>query len=175
MHWPASCVHNLAAVPLLPNSCVCFSVVLRSLALPNIIQAHCRCPISGPLLLRPGRPFCAEEGTPQCFLLTPKLLPDLPFSPDVTVLQIMNGPQIGSIARGFTPVRKSNCLRTASMLSQAAQQAAALQIGGTGADWPLTEQLRGALEYHAVLRTDMTAIGNQCQFTVCPVHSGSAV
>jgi len=31
-------------------------------------------------------------GTPQCFLLTPKLLPDLPYSDSVTVLQVVNGP-----------------------------------------------------------------------------------
>lgn len=37
------------------------------------------------------------EGTPQCFLLTPKLLPDLPFTPDITVLNIFNGPQIDSV------------------------------------------------------------------------------
>jgi hypothetical protein len=34
------------------------------------------------------------EGTPQCFLLTPKLLPDLPFTRDITVLEIFNGPSI---------------------------------------------------------------------------------
>lgn len=44
--------------------------------------------------------------TPQCFLLTPKLLPDLPFSEDVTVLQIMNGVHIGDIANGF----RKDCL-----------------------------------------------------------------
>ncbi len=32
--------------------------------------------------------------TPQCFLLTPKLLPGLHFSPNITILQIMNGPHI---------------------------------------------------------------------------------
>jgi len=42
------------------------------------------------------------EGTPQAFLLTPKLLPELPFSPAVTVLQIMNGPHIAGVATGFT-------------------------------------------------------------------------
>ena len=41
-------------------------------------------------------------GTPQCFLLTPKLLPDLPFNKDVTVLQIMNGPHIKEVASSFT-------------------------------------------------------------------------
>ncbi|KAF6257582.1 hypothetical protein COO60DRAFT_1219288 [Scenedesmus sp. NREL 46B-D3] len=32
-----------------------------------------------------------REGTPQCFLLTPKLLPDLPFTEDITILNIFNG------------------------------------------------------------------------------------
>ena len=39
--------------------------------------------------------------TPQCFLLTPKLLPYLPFSDDVTVLQIMNGLHISAVANGY--------------------------------------------------------------------------
>jgi chromosome segregation ATPase len=38
---------------------------------------------------------------PQCFLLTPKLLPGLPFSADVTVLQIFNGAHIADVAAGF--------------------------------------------------------------------------
>ncbi len=43
-----------------------------------------------------------REGTPQCFLLTPKLLPDLPFGPNITVLNIFNGAQIGAdVARSF--------------------------------------------------------------------------
>jgi chromosome segregation ATPase len=40
--------------------------------------------------------------TPQCFLLTPKLLPDLPFSSKVTVLQIFNGTLIKEVAQSFT-------------------------------------------------------------------------
>ncbi|KAI8465259.1 MAG: hypothetical protein J3K34DRAFT_92112 [Monoraphidium minutum] len=32
-----------------------------------------------------------REGTPQCFLLTPKLLPDLDYSASITVLMVMNG------------------------------------------------------------------------------------
>lgn len=36
---------------------------------------------------------CAE-GTPQCFLMTPKLLPDLQYSTDITVLVIQNGSNI---------------------------------------------------------------------------------
>ena len=44
------------------------------------------------------------DGTPQCFLLTPKLLPDLPFTEDITVLNIFNGPHIEpAAARGFGP------------------------------------------------------------------------
>ena len=31
-------------------------------------------------------------GSPQCFLLTPKLLPSLHYSDEVTVLNIFNGP-----------------------------------------------------------------------------------
>lgn len=42
-----------------------------------------------------------EPDTPQCFLLTPKLLPDLPFAKEVTVLQIMNGVHIKDVATGF--------------------------------------------------------------------------
>jgi chromosome segregation ATPase len=40
--------------------------------------------------------------TPQCFLLTPKLLPDLGFGSQVTVLQIFNGSLIKDVAQGFT-------------------------------------------------------------------------
>ncbi len=35
-----------------------------------------------------------KPDTPQCFLLTPKLLPGLPFERAITVLSIMNGPGI---------------------------------------------------------------------------------
>ena len=41
------------------------------------------------------------QGTPQCFLLTPKLLPDLPFSADCTVLSIVNGPLLSRLALPF--------------------------------------------------------------------------
>ena len=41
-------------------------------------------------------------GTPQCFLLTPKLLPDLPFSDDVRILNIFNGPWVSEVAQSFT-------------------------------------------------------------------------
>ncbi|KAL6755028.1 P-loop containing nucleoside triphosphate hydrolase protein [Haematococcus lacustris] len=39
-----------------------------------------------------------KPGTPQCFLLTPKLLPGLPFTPEITVLTIMNGAHIDRTA-----------------------------------------------------------------------------
>jgi structural maintenance of chromosomes protein 5 len=35
-----------------------------------------------------------REGTPQCFLLTPKLLPDLELTKEITILNIFNGTQI---------------------------------------------------------------------------------
>ncbi|KAL6778911.1 SMC5 [Auxenochlorella protothecoides x Auxenochlorella symbiontica] len=45
----------------------------------------------------------SRPGTPQCFLLTPKLLPGLPFNEAVTVLQIMNGPYITDVASSYSP------------------------------------------------------------------------
>ncbi|ONK78463.1 uncharacterized protein A4U43_C02F19040 [Asparagus officinalis] len=36
----------------------------------------------------------SQENTPQCFLLTPKLLPDLEYSDACSILNIMNGPYI---------------------------------------------------------------------------------
>ncbi|GAQ80931.1 Structural maintenance of chromosome protein SMC5/Spr18 [Klebsormidium nitens] len=41
--------------------------------------------------------------TPQCFLLTPKLLPDLDYSPECTILNIMNGPWLGDTAKKWKP------------------------------------------------------------------------
>ena len=43
-------------------------------------------------------------GTPQCFLMTPKLLPGLPFTSDVQTLQIWNGTTIRQCARSYTKV-----------------------------------------------------------------------
>lgn len=44
-----------------------------------------------------------RDGTPQCFLLTPKLLPGLPFQPSITVLNIFNGSQIGAdVAKNYS-------------------------------------------------------------------------
>ena len=51
------------------------------------------------LSIAAGRP-----GTPQCFLLTPKLLNDLPFSPEVKVLSIVNGPHLQNVQRPFSRV-----------------------------------------------------------------------
>ena len=44
---------------------------------------------------------CAP-GTPQCFLLTPKLLPQLVYSKEVTVLAIYNGPWTKEVARNWS-------------------------------------------------------------------------
>eukprot|EP00240_Pyramimonas_obovata_P000067 CAMPEP_0118947068 /NCGR_PEP_ID=MMETSP1169-20130426/45317_1 /TAXON_ID=36882 /ORGANISM="Pyramimonas obovata, Strain CCMP722" /LENGTH=1143 /DNA_ID=CAMNT_0006893203 /DNA_START=136 /DNA_END=3568 /DNA_ORIENTATION=+ len=43
--------------------------------------------------------------TPQCFLLTPKLLPQLEYSPAVTILNIMNGPRIKKVSSTWDPSR----------------------------------------------------------------------
>lgn len=45
---------------------------------------------------------CAP-GTPQCFLLTPKLLPQLEYTAQVTVLAIFNGPWQKEVAKEFEP------------------------------------------------------------------------
>eukprot|EP00198_Chlamydomonas_reinhardtii_P001035 XP_001690370.1 structural maintenance of chromosomes protein 5B [Chlamydomonas reinhardtii] len=49
-----------------------------------------------------------EQDTPQCFLLTPKLLSDLVYSGDVTVLQIMNGPSVPACMVAAENAGKSN-------------------------------------------------------------------
>lgn len=41
----------------------------------------------------------SQPNTPQCFLLTPKLLPDLEYSEECSVLNIMNGPWIEETAK----------------------------------------------------------------------------
>lgn len=56
-----------------------------------------------------------REGTPQCFLLTPKLLPDLPFSADVKVLQIMNGELIKEAAANWSLVCSHPCIVCSTM------------------------------------------------------------
>lgn len=49
-----------------------------------------------------------RPGTPQCFLLTPKLLPALPFTAAVQVLQIWNGPTIKQVVGSFDQASLSN-------------------------------------------------------------------
>jgi hypothetical protein len=58
---------------------------------------------------------CAADGTPQCFLLTPKLLPELPYSQHVTILQIMNGTAIGDVSRQPTNVGAGSPARVGSV------------------------------------------------------------
>lgn len=48
-----------------------------------------------------------RPGTPQCFLMTPKLLPGLPFTSDVQTLQIWNGTTIRQCAQSY---KKSDLL-----------------------------------------------------------------
>ncbi|XRB10317.1 structural maintenance of chromosomes protein 5 [Pseudoscourfieldia marina] len=43
-----------------------------------------------------------RPGTPQSFLLTPKLLPDLEYTDEVTVLNIFNGPYVKQVADGWS-------------------------------------------------------------------------
>ena len=49
-----------------------------------------------------------RPGTPQCFLLTPKLLPALPFTAAVQVLQIWNGPTIKQVVGSFDQASSSD-------------------------------------------------------------------
>ena len=53
----------------------------------------------------PGARGSAEEGAPQCFLLTPKLLSGLDYNRHVTILGIFNGSLISSVAKNFKSVR----------------------------------------------------------------------
>jgi hypothetical protein len=46
-----------------------------------------------------------RAGTPQCFMFTPKLLPDLPYTRDVTPMLIFNGAHTAELALGFKEVR----------------------------------------------------------------------
>ena len=45
-----------------------------------------------------------QPDTPQCFLLTPKLLPNLGYNEHVTLLEIYNGALVAGVARGFKKV-----------------------------------------------------------------------
>lgn len=93
-------------------------------------------------------PACCREGTPQCFLLTPKLLPDLPFSKDVTVLQIMNGghvQEVGGRCSVFVSLGGLCCLpvlyelaalgRLCTCLPMVSKGAEVLQIAGGRFVW----------------------------------------
>lgn len=51
-----------------------------------------------------------RPGTPQCFLLTPKLLPALPFTPAVQILQIWNGPAIKQVTGNYREVCQCGCM-----------------------------------------------------------------
>ena len=59
-----------------------------------------------------------RPGTPQCFLLTPKLLPALPFTPAVQVLQIWNGSTIKKVSGCFDKVTYILNLRYAESVCQ---------------------------------------------------------
>ena len=52
-----------------------------------------------------------EPGTPQCFLLTPKLLPQLGFTPQCTVLQILNGPTLAGVPGTDFSAARTPCFR----------------------------------------------------------------
>ena len=57
-------------------------------------------PVLSPVLAGP-----AEEGAPQCFLLTPKLLSGLDYNRHVTILGIFNGGLVSTVAKNFNSVR----------------------------------------------------------------------
>ena len=104
---PGPPVHPQAPVPPLSMPPRPHSIVLPPLASQPIVAgpAHpAPLPAHPPCRCSPCR-GCRRTGTPQCFLLTPKLLPDLPFTRDVTVLQIMNGNHIKDVSGGVVPAR----------------------------------------------------------------------
>ncbi|KAH7315165.1 hypothetical protein KP509_21G036900 [Ceratopteris richardii] len=64
----------------------------------------------------------SEPNTPQCFLLTPKLLPDLEYTEACTILNIMNGPWIDSPARVWSSGSSwSSVIESLSQASQPSQ------------------------------------------------------
>jgi uncharacterized membrane protein YgcG len=66
-----------------------------------------------------------RPGTPQCFLLTPKLLPGLPFGPDVTVLSIFNGQHVApEAAAGLSRQRLYGARYDPAVHKRARQRAA---------------------------------------------------
>uniref|UniRef100_A0A0D9WKM4 Structural maintenance of chromosomes protein 5 n=1 Tax=Leersia perrieri TaxID=77586 RepID=A0A0D9WKM4_9ORYZ len=56
----------------------------------------------------------SQPNTPQCFLLTPKLLPDLEYSAACSILNIMNGPWIEKPAKAWST---GDCWRTVMSVS----------------------------------------------------------
>lgn len=46
-----------------------------------------------------------QPDTPQCFLLTPKLLPNLGYNEHVTLLEIYNGALVAGVAKGYKKVK----------------------------------------------------------------------
>eukprot|EP00250_Pteridium_aquilinum_P020889 c2497_g1_i1 orf=333-3566(-) len=64
----------------------------------------------------------SEPNTPQCFLLTPKLLSDLEYTEACTILNIMNGPWIDSPAKAWsTGSSWSSVVESLSQASQSSQ------------------------------------------------------
>ncbi|KAF5736462.1 structural maintenance of chromosomes protein 5 [Tripterygium wilfordii] len=59
----------------------------------------------------------SQPNTPQCFLLTPKLLPDLEYSAACSVLNIMNGPWIDQPSKAWS---SGECWRTVMGLGERA-------------------------------------------------------
>lgn len=47
----------------------------------------------------------SAPNTPQCFLITPKLLPQLDYGKFTTVHCIFNGPHVADVARQWAPER----------------------------------------------------------------------
>jgi hypothetical protein len=77
-----------------------------------------------------------QPGTPQCFLLTPKLLPGLPLGEGITVLNIMNGPSIDN-----SVIAASNRCAVASGISLEAIARVMCLFNNCGV---FTQTLRGA-------------------------------
>ena len=50
-----------------------------------------------------------RPGTPQCFMFTPKLLPDLPYTPDVMPMLILNGAHMAEVSSAFAGAVRNPC------------------------------------------------------------------
>ena len=120
------------------NSCSHCPIFLLAVQCCPQLSTHPAC--LSPAHPRPLPPLPARsEGTPQCFLLTPKLLPDLPFSKDVTVLQIMNGSHVDQ-ASMLLVCKFCCCRRRAGVLGGGAARAgsATPPLAGAAARHPST-------------------------------------